>query len=93
MALKQKSRHQNAVLPAALVLHMAVVSRSDESQIGKELFGMRSGNLGVCLCVERVVVRICVYFCLEKKLLITSYLPAVLLVTVQEIFQRILPVT
>ena len=67
MALKQKSKHQNAVLPAALVLHMAVVSHSDKRQIGKEPFGMRSGNLGVCLCVERVVVRICVYFCLEKK--------------------------
>ena len=29
----------------------------------------------------------------KEKLLITSYLLAVLLVTVQEIFQRILPVT
>lgn len=63
MALKQKSKHQNAVLQAAVVLHMAVVSHSVKTQIGKELWGTRSGNLGVCLCVERVVVRICVYFC------------------------------
>lgn len=67
MALKQKSKHQNAVLQAVVVLHMAVVSYSDKTHMGKELLGMGSGNLGVCLCVERVVVRICVYFCLEKK--------------------------
>ena len=35
----------------------------------------------------------CVFLFRKEKLLITSYLPAVLLGTEQEIFQRILPVT
>lgn len=78
MALKQKSKHQN--VPAAVVLHMAVVSHSVKTQIGKAL-GNEKWKSGCVLVCEGGGEDMCVFLLRKEKLLITSYLPAVLLGT------------